>query len=345
MGQGAVAHGLSVMLLETTPLAVATMDVEGRITILNAAAEQLFSTSNQEAVGRPYPEVFGPSLAKRMLALFMLVARSGDSRTAHTFQVALPGGRRTGLRASAGPLRDTDGDPIGVFFVAEDQSALTVAPGTPEQRSEVGQPPEALRRSMGDSVAAQIDRPSLLGVGGVRQAMSVLHAKVRGYAALAELLERDEAAQVLQRYHDAAVAALESEGATIDHHGGDAILAFWNAPEPQAGHAGMAIRGALALRAVVLAMGGDIEYGIGVHSGEAVLGKLGGERSMCYTVIGDAVTIAARLQSAAPAGGIICSASVLNAAGRGIRTTALGTLEIDGRKDAIDAYTVEEPVP
>jgi PAS domain S-box-containing protein len=344
IGQRADAHGLSITQLGITPLAVATMDVEGRITMLNAAAERLFSTSNQEAVGRPYPEVFGPSLSKRMLALFMLVARSGDPRSAQTFQVALPDGRRARLRASAGPLRETDGELIGVFFVAEDQSAMTVAAGTPEQGSVEGAPSGVLRRSIRDSVAAQIDRPSLLGVGGVRQAMSIVHAKVRGYAALAELLAPDEAAQVLLRYHAAALAALEFEGATIDHFG-DAILAFWNAPVPQVGHAGMAIRGALALREKVVAMGRHIEFGIGVHSGEAVVGTLGGEHSMYYTAMGDAVTIAARLQSAAPAGVIICSVTVLNAAGQGIRATPLGALEIDGRKDTVDAYSVEELNP
>src|SRR5579871_4008354 len=98
--------GLSPALLHATPSAVVAMDTEGRITMLNAAAERLFGQSAQEAVGKLYPAVFGPSLADRMVGLFLRAARAGDPSAAHLLAVTLPGGRRATLRANAGPLRD-----------------------------------------------------------------------------------------------------------------------------------------------------------------------------------------------------------------------------------------------
>ncbi len=63
-------HGLNLALLHATPSAVTTLNADGRITFLNAAAERLLSVEEQGAAGRPYTEVFGPSLASRMVGLF-----------------------------------------------------------------------------------------------------------------------------------------------------------------------------------------------------------------------------------------------------------------------------------
>lgn len=333
---------LGVALLHATPSAVVAMDTDGRITMLNAAAERLFGCSADEAAGKLYPQVFGPSLGNRMVNLFLRAMRTGDPSAAHTLSVTLPSGRRATLRANAGPLHDGNGSLIGIFFVAEEQAP----PAGPESRDASAmreqQMRQALQRYVGNTLATHIaDHPSFVGVGGVRQTISVLHADVRGYTTLAEAMEPEEVSSLLIRYHSAGVAALERARATLDRYIGDAILALWNAPTLQEGHARMALAGALTVRAATQALGRDLEYGIGVHTGQAIVGNLGSDKYLHYTAIGDTVNVAARLQSAAPAGGIICSAVTLDAAGPGVRATPLGALTVKGRKGVVEAYAVE----
>ena len=145
--------------------------------------------------------------------------------------------------------------------------------------------------------------------------MSVLHADVRGYSTVAEQLEPERVMGLLLKYHGAAVEALRSEGATVDRFIGDAVLALWNAPSTQAEHARLAVRGGLALLAAAASVGSELRYGVGVHTGPAVVGNLGSDQLMNYTAVGDTVNVAARLQSGAGAGDLVCSAATLAAAG------------------------------
>jgi class 3 adenylate cyclase len=88
-------------------------------------------------------------------------------------------------------------------------------------------------------------------------------------------------------------------------------------------------------------VGSELGYGIGVHTGEAMVGNLGSDEYQNFTAIGDTVNVAARLQSQAQAGEVVCSAAALEGAGEGVRTTALGALELKGRRTPVEAYRVE----
>ncbi|MBI4213008.1 MAG: adenylate/guanylate cyclase domain-containing protein [Chloroflexi bacterium] len=214
----------------------------------------------------------------------------------------------------------------------------------------VGAPPDrvqalqfALRQYLGPRVAAAIiDRgSSFLAIGGIRRPVSMIHADVRGYTTLAEALPPEHVMRLLVAYHGAAIEALQAGGATVDRFIGDAVLALWNAPVAQAHHPSLALRGAFALQAAVRSVGGVLGYGIGVHTGEAVVGNLGTGLYANYTAIGDAVNIAARLQGAAQAGEIVCSAAVLRAARLRVRAVPLGDLFLKGRSSPVEAYRVK----
>jgi PAS domain S-box-containing protein len=330
-------------LFRLSPSAIVAMDTEGRVTSLNAAAERLLAPNAGDAIGKPYTDVLGPSLADRMVGLAMRVARSKASSEPQIVRATLPDGRRVMLRASAGPLLDEARAFIGLVLVAEDETETEDAKRDAQQRGiEGGRLRDALARYVGGEVAAAVEaRPSFIGVGGVRQAVSVLHGDVRGYTTVAEGLEPEKVLDLLLRYHGEAVAALQAEGATIDRFIGDAILALWNAPAAQPDHTRRAFRGALALQRAVKAVGSDLAYGIGIHTGEAVVGNLGSDRYMNYTAIGDTVNVAARLQSAAAAGAIVCSGAALRAAGAGVSSTPLGELTVKGRRAPVEAYVVE----
>jgi PAS domain S-box-containing protein len=331
---------LARTLIQTAPSAVVTLDSSGNITMLNAHAQQLLDCNLEAALGRPYREVFGESLAHRLLGLFMRSTREGDSTVPHFVRASLPNGRRVSLRASTGPIRTDTGDVVGVLFVAdEDQETSEAIAG---QAAVTERLRAALHRYLGDNIASIVEqRPSFIGVGGVRQEVSVIHADIRGYTTIAEALPPEETAVLLLKYHGRAVEALQREGATLDRFIGDSVLAMWNAPSPRKDHVRAALRGALALQTAAQAVGQELAYGIGVHTGQAVVGNVGNESFLNYTAVGDTVNIAARLQAAAGPGEVICTEQVLIAAGEGVRSVPLGAIEVKGRRDLVDAHRIE----
>lgn len=330
-------------MLRMVPSAVVTMDLTGTITMLNRAAERLLSTTASAAVGHLYTEVFGPSLANRMVPLLLRCYRSHDQGSAHVFPVTLPDGRQTTIRASLGLLHGAQHEVIGSFFAAEEQTTVSERLPTGSQGGEM-RLRDLLARYVGAKVASQLDRPSFVGVGGKRMTLSVLHADIRGYTNLAEERSPEAVMDLLLRFHGAAVEALQATGATIDRYIGDALLAFWNAPIPQADHVQLAIRGAQAVQSATRNLEATVGYGIGLHTGEAVVGNLGSEQYMHYTAIGDTVNVAARLQTLAGHGEIVCSAAVISESGLALRTIAMPKQVLKGRSHPIDAFRIEEVV-
>lgn len=332
----AVPTSPAAALAQLTPSAVVAMDAEGRVLALNGAAAALLAPNADDAVGRPYTDVFGPSLADRMLGLFMRVSRAGASPGPQLVEATLPSGRRARLRATAGPLLDDAGRLTGLLFAAEDKSAEDAAV------AHEGRLRDALGKYVGQELAATIDaRPSFVDLGGRRQVVSVMHADVRGYSTISEQLEPEEVMRRLLASHGPAVAALRAEGGLIDRFIGDAVLALWNAPSPQPGHTRMAIRGALAMQRATADAGTGLRYGAAVHVGPAIVGNLGSDQFMSYTAIGDVVNVAARLQGAAPAGEVLCSGAALEAAGEGVRAVPLGPISVKGRTQAVEAFRVD----
>ena len=326
---------MSFALLQFNPSSVVLMDNEGRIRSLNRNAEHLLSTTEADAVGKVYTEVFGESLSARVFAL-MLKGTRADIRLV---EATLPGGRRAKLRATAGPIRDARGTVNGIVFVADED---TSSPKLEEMADNQERLRGALRRYLGDNVAEMVDaRPSFVDVGGHTQTVSVLHADVRGYTTMAEEMPPDKVVSLLLRYHGAAAKAIKAKGGTIDRFAGDAILALWNAPAAQPTHARLALEGALAMRDAAREVGSELGYGVGVHTGDAMVGNLGSDEYQNFTAIGDTVNVAARLQAQAKAGEVICSAAVLTAAGDRVSATSLGALELKGRKTKVEAYRVE----
>jgi PAS domain S-box-containing protein len=330
------AQGLSLALLQFNPSSVVLLDTDGRIRSLNRNAERLLSTTEADAIGKSYTDVFGESLSQR---IFKLMVKGGAEGEARVIEATLPGGRRAKLRATAGPLKDARGNVNGIVFVADEDTSSPKLVALADQQVRLR---DALRRYLGDNVAEMVDaRPSFVDVGGQTQTVSVVHADVRGYTAIAEQLPPDRVVSLLLRYHGAAAKAIRGTGGMIDRFAGDAILALWNAPVPQPDHVRLAFRGALAMRDAALEVGNELGYGIGVHTGEAMVGNLGSEQYQNFTAIGDTVNVAARLQGQAKAGEVICSAAALAAAGEGVRTTPLGALELRGRRTPVEAYRVE----
>jgi class 3 adenylate cyclase len=177
--------------------------------------------------------------------------------------------------------------------------------------------------------------------------VTVLFSDIRGFSTLAERLPARDVASIVGRHLSAMAEVVLEHGGTIDKFQGDAVMAVFGAPEPQADHAKSALLCAAAMQerqAELNAQGwaGDVPelgVGIGVNTGTVIAGTVGGGGRLEYTVVGDAVNVAQRLQSEAEAGEIVASAATVAAAPE-IDAEPIGARPVKGRTEPVDVYRV-----
>lgn len=164
---------------------------------------------------------------------------------------------------------------------------------------------QSFSRYLGEEVMAEVlQNPQKLSRGEKRD-MTVLFADIRNFSALAESMEPSALARFVNAYFSELTQVVFEERGTLDKYIGDAVMAFWNAPLDQPDHAYRACRTALGfLRAIQQARAAwraqglpEVDIGIGISTGAMVVGDFGCERRVDYTVIGDAVNLAARLEA------------------------------------------------
>lgn len=163
----------------------------------------------------------------------------------------------------------------------------------------------AFARYVAPAVVDQlIANPDALRISGVRQEAAFVFTDIAGFTTLSEELSSPALSDLLNRYLDGACAIVFEHGGTVDKFIGDAIMAIFNAPMPQADYAAQAVRCALALDAYAEAFrerenAAGIPLGItriGVHAGPATIGNFGSQARMDFTALGDTVNTAARTE-------------------------------------------------
>jgi adenylate cyclase len=140
-------------------------------------------------------------------------------------------------------------------------------------------------------------------MSGKSSEITVLFSDIRGFTTLSENSTPEQVVELLNAYFSQQSAAVFSHEGTLDKYIGDAIMAFWGAPASQPDHALKAVAGALAMSEQLEMfrqqhgdLAKDIEIGIGVHSGQAVVGFIGSENRQDYTAIGDTVNLSSRIE-------------------------------------------------
>jgi adenylate cyclase len=181
--------------------------------------------------------------------------------------------------------------------------------------------------------------------GGAIRMLTVLFADIAGFTGLSERMG-DQIVPLLSKYLDAMSREVSNHGGTIDKFIGDAVMAFWGAPAANADHALYACRAALACQCALRASGLTDDGGrplrvrIGINSGDMLVGNIGSEVRLNYTVIGDAVNIASRLEGANKEYGteIIIGEETRRLAGERIQARELDRLTVYGRTGGIAIY-------
>jgi adenylate cyclase len=181
--------------------------------------------------------------------------------------------------------------------------------------------------------------------GGSMQELTVMFIDVAGFTGLSERMG-DRVVPLLSRFLDAVSEVIVTNGGTIDKFIGDAVMAFWGAPTAQAEHALLCCRAALACRAAIDAAGitddqGDpLQIRIGINSGRMLVGNIGSELRLNYTVIGDAVNVASRLESANKPYGtrILIGAETRRLVGSAFVVREIDSIAVYGRTEGSSVY-------
>ena len=204
-----------------------------------------------------------------------------------------------------------------------------------------------------DVVEKLLASGALPDLGGEVCQVTVLFADIRNFTTISERLDPHQVVEMLNRYLSQACESVMAQGGTVDKFIGDAVMAVFGAPAPYPDHARRALGAALDLaekaqeiRAWMHRRFGDLELpdfaiGIGLHTGEAIVGNIGSPRRLEFTAIGDTVNAASRLESLTKDLGwtIVASQSTI-AAAPGVVTGRQETRAVKGRQEPLEVFEV-----
>ncbi len=212
---------------------------------------------------------------------------------------------------------------------------------------------DAFRRYVSRDVADEVLRdPDARELGGQMRPVTVLFADIRNFTALAETMSARDVVNILNKYFQIMADAIFAHGGTLDKFMGDCVMAVFGAPVAHPDHASRAVWTAIEIERQIaeentrrLAWGRyrPVTVGIGIGSGEAVVGNIGARDRMDYTAIGDCVNTAARLQALAPGGEILVTAAVEAQVGHEVDATRLTPIRLRGKEEAVLVYRIEGP--
>jgi adenylate cyclase len=279
-------------ILKSTSNGIVTLDADGKIVTANDAAEALLGLSREAMIDRYAGEVFqaaNPWIAESLAK----TQATGETDLSIGADLARGDGAVATVNLTAMPLIDAADERIGSMLVLEDI--------TEEKRVRT-----TMSRYMSKEVADQLLSAGELELGGKEQKVTVMFSDVRSFTAIAEALGPRETVSLLNEYFTEMVDVIFQHGGILDKYMGDGIMALFGAPlvGPNDADNAVAVADAMMQRLVslnvrrVAAGHAALEIGIGFSTGATVVGNIGSVRRLDYTVIGDTVNLASRLEGA-----------------------------------------------
>ena len=205
-------------------------------------------------------------------------------------------------------------------------------------------------RFLPEYVVKQIlDNPDSFKLGGVMQTITVLFADIRGFTRISEHSAPERIVQLLNHYFSAMTDIIFAHGGTLDKYLGDGLMVLFGAPTTTPKDAANALSAAVAMQRRMLSINDELRkegfpeigIGIGLHTGEVIVGYIGSERRSEYTAIGDAVNTASRLESNAKAGQILISEATAQAARTRYHLTPRDPISVKNREQPVPLFEVE----
>ena len=196
--------------------------------------------------------------------------------------------------------------------------------------------------------------PSLLKLGGETKNMTFLFCDIRGFTPISEKYKGNPAGltKLINRFLTRMTDVIISNGGTIDKFMGDCIMAFWNAPIENKKHREMAVKSALEMTVALAELNmhlqaeglPQINIGIGINTGEALVGNMGSEQRFDYSVIGDAVNLASRLESSSKTLGktLVIGENTRHTIETVYPFEYIDSITVKGKTEEIKVYTIKD---
>ena len=322
-GQSGLAYLLKDRIAQGDELVRAIREVDSGGSVVDPViAERLSGRRETEEHDRQLLELMSQGLGYEEMAARLRTTQEAVDRRVTELFTKMAAGAGTGDSSAVDEMKR-----LHAAVVAKQTAAATLSSYVPQQVVE--------RLASGDMTQEELE-------------VSVLFSDIRGFSTIAERLSARDIAEIVGRHLGAMAEVVSEHGGTIDKFQGDAVMAVFGAPEPLSDHAERALRCAIAMQrrqTELNAQGWGTEaveilaIGVGVNTGTVVAGAVGGGGRLEYTVIGDAVNVAQRLQSEAEGGEIVASASTI-AAADGIASEPIGPRQVKGREEPVEVFRV-----
>ena len=316
--------------------AVLTLDNLGNVVKLNEAASRLLRVRASEILGASARKLFDRHNAWLLASIRKVIAERvpdlGVDQSLRSFD-----GGTVAVNYHTTPLAAPDGASLGCTVIIDDI--------TQEKRLRA-----TMARYMTAQVAEQVLAAGESVLGGRSQNVTILFADIKGFTAIAERLGPQQTVSMLNEYFTAMVEIVFEHHGILDKYIGDAIMAVFGAPFTSPRDADNAVKVAIAMQRALLefnrrqqAVGlPPFEVRIGINSGDVVAGNIGSTRRMDYTVVGDGVNVAARLESANRYLGthILISASTRAQLRDYYRLREIDLLRVSGKQEPLPVFEV-----
>jgi adenylate cyclase len=198
-------------------------------------------------------------------------------------------------------------------------------------------------------VKQMLENPESFKLGGVSQTITILFADIRGFTRISEHAPPEKIVSLLNRYFSAMTDIIFAHGGTLDNYLGDGLMALFGAPTATPEDASNALNAAVAMQRRILGINqelreeglSEIGVGMGLHTGEVIVGYIGSERRSEYTAIGDTVNTSSRLESNARGGEILVSDATAKAAHSRYKLQPREPITVKNREQPVVLWEVD----
>ena len=322
-------------VLESMSNGVITIDEHHQIITCNSAGRRILQVREEDVIGQSVDDFFG-GVNDWILDSVRAVDETHEIEIVMDKEIEFDGDK-VSVNLTVQPLRGTRSEGMGSMLLLEDISS--------EKRIK-----STMSRYMDPSVADKLIESGEELLGGVSSEATALFSDVRGFTTITEELGAQGTVTLLNEYFTLMVECIQQEGGMLDKFIGDAIMAVFGTPLAHEDDEDRAVRCAIAMltelvefnRLRVLHGTLPIQMGIGINTGAVVSGNIGSPKRMDYTVIGDAVNLAARLESACKeySAQLLISEFTLAKLRGTYRTREVDLVVVKGKTEPVSVYEV-----